>query len=88
MNDAYNTIKTPSEGLFKDKGSKFFAHAFPVQSEEEVKEVLSGIIKKYYDNRDKLEEMKRKVEQDFEDRLSIEKCVDKYYSLIQKRKRK
>lgn len=51
MNDAYNTIKTPSEGLFKDKGSKFFAHAFPVQSEEEVKEVLSGIKKKYYDAR-------------------------------------
>lgn len=51
MNDAYNTIKSLSDGLFKDKGSKFFAHAFPVKTEEQVKAALAGIKKKYYDAR-------------------------------------
>lgn len=34
--DEYKTISSPSEGFFKDKGSKFFAYLFPVASEEEV----------------------------------------------------
>ena len=38
MNDEYRTLTAPSEEtLFKDRGSKFFGYAFPVQSEEEVK---------------------------------------------------
>lgn len=49
--DSYKTIKTQSDGLFKDKGSKFIAHAFPVQSESEVKSVLNDLKKKYYDAR-------------------------------------
>lgn len=36
MTDVYKTITTPSEGIFKAKGSKFFAYAYPVESEEEV----------------------------------------------------
>jgi len=28
MKDTYHTIAGPSEGLFKDRGSKFFAYAF------------------------------------------------------------
>ena len=37
-----------SEGLYKEKGSKFIAYAFPVFSEEEVKERLAEIKKKEY----------------------------------------
>lgn len=38
MTDEYRTLAGPSEeSLFKDRGSKFFGYAFPVQSEEEVK---------------------------------------------------
>lgn len=38
MNDEYRTLAAFSEEtLFKDRGSKFFGYAFPVQSEEEVK---------------------------------------------------
>ena len=42
-NDAYLTIRTTSQGLYKDKGSKFIASAHPVQSEEEVEQRLEAI---------------------------------------------
>ena len=45
------SIATPSEGLFKDQGSRFLAFAFPVESEAEVKEILSRIRKEYHDAR-------------------------------------
>lgn len=35
--DAFLTISTPSESLFKDRGSKFLGFAYPVRSEEEVR---------------------------------------------------
>ncbi len=49
--DTYRTITTQSEGLYKDKGSKFIAFAIPVLSEEEVKGHLQELRKKYYDAR-------------------------------------
>jgi len=45
--DTFKTIKTQSEGLYKDKGSKFIAFAFPVTNEEQVKEHLQELKKKY-----------------------------------------
>ncbi|MFD2513719.1 IMPACT family protein [Pontibacter locisalis] len=51
MEDTYYTIEAPSEGLYKEKGSKFIALAYPVYSEEDVKEVLAELRKKYYDAR-------------------------------------
>jgi len=47
----YKTIANPSVGLFKDKGSKFLAFAFPVSTEEEVKMQLDDLRKKYHDAR-------------------------------------
>ncbi len=38
--DTYFTIKEPSEGLFKDRGSKFLGIAIPVSTEEEIKKHL------------------------------------------------
>ena len=42
--DAYKTIDIASEEtLFKEKGSKFFGYAFPVLSEDDVKDGLEDI---------------------------------------------
>ena len=51
IKDTYKSIKKPSEGFFKDKGSKFIARAFHVNSEEEIKDILSRIKKEYHDAR-------------------------------------
>lgn len=51
MVSAYRTIATTSEGLFKDRGSKFLAFAYPVQREEEIREILQQLRKEYYDAR-------------------------------------
>lgn len=51
MEDHYLTIKGNSEGVYKEKGSKFYAFAYPVESEDQVKENLAALKKKYYDAR-------------------------------------
>jgi uncharacterized YigZ family protein len=51
MEDTYLTLAAPSEGIYKEKGSKFLAFAFPVRSEEEVKECLAALRKQYFDAR-------------------------------------
>ncbi|PWG82036.1 IMPACT family protein [Pararcticibacter amylolyticus] len=43
FDDTYRTITEASEGLFKDKGSKFIAYAYPVRSEEEAKSYLAEV---------------------------------------------
>ncbi|WP_218598640.1 YigZ family protein [Polaribacter sp. NJDZ03] len=49
LEDVYKTIEKPSEEtLFKEKGSKFFGYAFPVLSEEDVKEHLEELRKKHH----------------------------------------
>lgn len=47
----YQTIAKPSTGLYKEKGSKFLAFAYPVASENEVKDRLALLKKEYYDAR-------------------------------------
>lgn len=49
--DTYKTIHLASEGLYKEKGSKFIAFAYPVTSEEEIKEHIAYLKKEYYDAR-------------------------------------
>jgi uncharacterized YigZ family protein len=46
---SYLTIQSNAEALFKVKGSKFFAFAFPVSGEEEIKTHLHSLRKKYFD---------------------------------------
>jgi len=41
--DTYKTIATSVEGLFKDKGSKFIAYAYPFSDTEVLKELLEQI---------------------------------------------
>ena len=49
MTDEYKTIATTSEGYYTEKRSKFLAFAHHVETVDEVKELLAGYRKKYYD---------------------------------------
>ncbi|WP_372756108.1 YigZ family protein [Labilibaculum sp.] len=49
--DTYKTIQKPSEGLYKEKGSKFIAYAYPVTGEEEIKSLINSLKKEFYDAR-------------------------------------
>jgi uncharacterized YigZ family protein len=51
MEDTYRTISKPSEGIFKDKGSKFISYAFPVTSEDEIREIVHSIKKEHHSAR-------------------------------------
>lgn len=51
MADTYRTITGPSEATYTEKRSKFLAFAFPVTSTEEVKEIIAGLNKEYFDAR-------------------------------------
>ncbi len=41
--DKFISISAPSQGLFKDRGSRFIAYAWPVSSEEEVAPLLKSL---------------------------------------------
>ena len=46
--DTYNTIDFPSSAvLFKEKNSKFFGYAFPIQSEDDVKPIIETLRKQH-----------------------------------------
>ena len=46
--DKYRSIAEPSEGLYKDKGSRFIAYAFPIESVQEVKPIVDSIKKEHH----------------------------------------
>ena len=49
--DKYLTLDELSEGLYKDKGSRFYAFVFPVASVDDAKKKLDEYRKKYHDAR-------------------------------------
>lgn len=49
MNDTYYVIQKAAEFELREKGSRFIAFAFPVESEDEAKRKLTELRKKYYD---------------------------------------
>ena len=51
IRDSYKSIAAESRGLFKDNGSRFIAHAYPVETEDEIKEIVAALKKEYYDAR-------------------------------------
>jgi len=48
---AYRTIQQQASGNYKEKGSKFFAFAYPVQTESQIKEHLAALKKEFFDAR-------------------------------------
>jgi|SRR6056297_1171717 len=49
--DEFLTIAKPSEGFYKEKGSKFLGFAYPLQDEEQVKSKLEQLKSTYHDAR-------------------------------------
>lgn len=43
FDDTYLTIEEPSEGLFRDKGSKFIAYAYPFRDEDTYKDIVANL---------------------------------------------
>lgn len=51
MTDEFKTISATSEGYYTEKRSKFLAFAHHVENHDEIKLILAGCRKKYYDAR-------------------------------------
>ena len=51
MSDTYLTISEISEGYYTEKRSKFYAFAHPVETVDEVKDIVAMYRKKFYDAR-------------------------------------
>ena len=51
IQDSYKSVSAPTEGLFKDNGSRFIARVFPVNNEGEIKELVDSLKKEYHDAR-------------------------------------
>jgi uncharacterized YigZ family protein len=49
--DIYKTIKSSSRGIYKEKGSRFIAFAYPVSDQEEIKPIIDKIRKEHHDAR-------------------------------------
>lgn len=43
FDDTYSTIEEPAEGIFRDKGSKFLAYAYPFKDESKVKDIIAEL---------------------------------------------
>ena len=49
--DIYKTIKSPSEGIYKEKGSRFLSFALPVSDQEAIKPIIDRIRKEHHEAR-------------------------------------
>jgi uncharacterized YigZ family protein len=47
--DRYKTIEGPSEGLYKEKGSRFLSFCYPVSGTEEIKPILETLRRQHHD---------------------------------------
>lgn len=48
---SYKTITQPAEGLFKEKGSKFFAFAYPIETATQAKPLIEQLRKEHHSAR-------------------------------------
>lgn len=51
MASEYRTIAAPSEGVYREKMSRFLAFAFPVRSAVEARETIARVANEYHDAR-------------------------------------
>jgi uncharacterized YigZ family protein len=47
FSDTYKTLQNPSQGEFKDKGSKFIGFAYSIKTEDEGKEIIKQLKKEH-----------------------------------------
>lgn len=45
--DTYLTIEKASEGIFRDRGSKFMAYAYPISTEQDIKSIIADLKKEH-----------------------------------------
>ncbi|MDP3468222.1 MAG: YigZ family protein [Daejeonella sp.] len=43
FDDTYKTIQELSEGIYRDKGSKFISYLYPVSSENDIKDLINAL---------------------------------------------
>lgn len=43
FDDTYKTIQEISEGVYRDKGSKFIAYLYPLNSENDIKDIITAL---------------------------------------------
>jgi uncharacterized YigZ family protein len=51
ISDTYKTIISSSQGIYKEKGSRFISSAFPVSDQEEIKPIIDKIRKEHHEAR-------------------------------------
>lgn len=51
IKDTYQTLAVKSNGIYKEKGSKFISFAYPVNNIETIKTILEELKKEFYDSR-------------------------------------
>jgi uncharacterized YigZ family protein len=49
--DSYKSISSPSEGLYKEKGSRFISYAYPVSDQKDIKPFLESLRKEHHEAR-------------------------------------
>lgn len=49
MSNSFLTLKSDSKGIYKEKGSKFLAFAFPADSKQKIMEKVQSLKKEYHD---------------------------------------
>jgi uncharacterized YigZ family protein len=49
--DIYKTIASTSQGIYKEKGSRFVSFAVPISSQEEIKPIIDKIRKEHHEAR-------------------------------------
>jgi uncharacterized YigZ family protein len=49
--DNYRTIKSPSQGIYKEKGSRFLAYACQIRKPDEIKSIIESIRKEHREAR-------------------------------------
>jgi len=49
--DTYKTIKSSSEGIYKEKGSRFIAFAYAVSDQNEIKPIIDKLRKEHHEAR-------------------------------------
>ncbi len=50
-NDTYKTIASVSEGLFRNKGSRFISMAFPVRQQSDIKPIIDNLRREHHEAR-------------------------------------
>ena len=45
--DTYLTIEANSEGVFRDRGSKFLGYAYPITSDQDIKNIIADLKKEH-----------------------------------------